>query len=179
MNNSAPLLVLIGPPGSGKSRIGKRVAKMLGSEFIDTDRRIVAAHGRIAEIFEMHGEQYFRSIERAIVAEVLKERAVVSLGGGAVLDNETQRELADKRVVLLSVSAVAVAKRIGGTKRPLLAGTSASDRIEAWQRIADSRRRMYEKLAQRTWDTSRRPIDQLAREIADWVEHDTAGIESL
>lgn len=162
----APVLVLIGAPGAGKTRLGKRVARILKEPFIDTDRRIVLRHGPIAQIFAGRGEQHFRRVERIEVARALAERAVVSLGGGAVLDPDTQRELADLPVVLVTVSAEAVASRIGD-KRPLLRAGG----VEAWERLVASRRETYERLASRSWDTSSRPIDAIAEEIADWVRN--------
>jgi shikimate kinase len=162
-------LVVIGAPGAGKTRLGKRIARLLRIPFIDTDKRIVAVHGPISQIFEEHGEAYFRGLEREVVAEALREVAVVALGGGAVLDPHTAAQLAGARVVQLTVSAEAVGERIGGNKRPLL-----KDGIEAWVRLVDSRRETYERLATRTWDTSTVPLDNLAAEIADWVEHDLA-----
>ncbi len=167
---SRPLVVFIGPPGAGKTRLGKRVARILGVPFIDTDRRIVAKHGAIADIFAQRGEAHFRGIEREVVAEALQQRAVVSLGGGAVLDAATQADLADHAVVHVTVSADAVALRIAGSKRPLVTS------IDSWSALADARRETYERLAKMTWDTSERPIDKIAMEIADWVtESSTTG----
>ncbi len=161
---SRPLVVLIGPPGAGKTRLGKRVARILGAPFIDTDRSIVAEHGAIADIFANQGEPRFRAIERAIVAEALKQPAVVSLGGGAVLNLETQAELVGHAVVLVTVSVDAIALRIAGSKRPLVTG------VTDWSRLVEARRDIYERLATQTWDTSNRPIDSIAMEIADWVK---------
>lgn len=163
--NPAPQLVLIGPPGAGKTRLGKRIARILRSDFIDTDRRIVAQHGPIAQIFAEQGETAFRRYERAVVAQALTESAVVSLGGGAVLDRDTQRELGGLRVVLVTVSPEAVEARISGSNRPLIA-----DGIASWSALVEARRETYERLATRTWDTSRRPIEHIAAEIAAWVE---------
>lgn len=162
-------LVVIGAPGAGKTRLGKRIARLLRVPFIDTDKRIVAVHGPINQIFEEHGEAYFRGIERQVVAEALREVAVVALGGGAVLDQHTAAQLAGARVAQLTVSAEAVVERIDGNKRPLL-----KDGIDAWVRLVESRRATYERLATRSWDTSTVPLDDLAAEIADWVEHDLA-----
>ena len=167
------LLILIGAPGAGKTRLGKRVARLLRIGFVDTDKRIVAAHGPIAQIFEEHGEEHFRRWERAVAAEALREAAVVSLGGGAVLDADTRADLVGQRVALLTVSAEAVAGRIGGGKRPLL-----KDGVEAWAALAESRRELYESLASRAWDTSTLPLDDIAGDIADWVRQDTAPVDA-
>ena len=157
--------------GSGKTKLGKRVATILGKPFVDTDRTIVAAHGTIADIFANLGEEHFRSLERLAVEDALAQDAVVALGGGAILNEQTQADLVDRRVALITVSAAAVAPRITGTKRPLLAGG-----IESWTRILESRREIYERLATRTWDTSSRPLTAIAAEIAAWAESDESRV---
>ena len=161
-----PYLVLIGAPAAGKTRLGKRVAKLLSVPFIDTDKRIVARHGVIAEIFAEHGEAHFRQLERDEVVTALHESAVVALGGGAVLDVQTQRDLAGHRVVMLTVSAQAVEARITSGKRPLVAG------IDSWKALVESRRELYEKLSTRTFDTSHRPLDEIAADIVSWIKEE-------
>jgi shikimate kinase len=173
--STRPIVVLVGPPAAGKSRIGKKVAKYLQRDFIDTDSVIVAENGPIAEIFRAKGEAAFRRIERDVVAQALSTEAVVSLGGGAVLDEQTRQQMAEQRVALLTVTPDAVRKRISGQNRPLLAAESSEGRLAAWQQLADSRRQVYESLATRSWDTSVRPITAIAREIADWATRDMAG----
>jgi len=157
-------IVLIGPPAAGKSRIGKRLAARLKVPFVDTDSLIVAEHGPISAIFAEHGEPHFRALERAIVARALGEHGVVSLGGGAVIDQGTQADLADARVVLLTVSPEAIAARIGNGKRPLVTD------VESWKRLVAARTDIYTALADYTADTSTRPIDTIVEEIAAWVE---------
>jgi shikimate kinase len=157
-------LVLIGPMGSGKTKLGRRIAAILGKPFLDTDRMIVADHGTVAQIFAEFGEAHFRALERVAVEDALAQDAVVALGGGAILNEQTQADLADRRVALIMVSAAAVASRISGTKRPLLTGG-----IESWAAILEGRRAIYERLASRTWDTSSRPLTAIAGEIADWA----------
>jgi shikimate kinase len=155
--------------GSGKTKLGKRVAASLGKPFIDTDRMIVAEHGTIADLFAQFGEAHFRALERVAVEDALAQDAVVALGGGAILNEQTQADLADRRVALITVSAAAVAPRIEGTKRPLLAGG-----IESWKQIYEARREIYDRLATRVWDTSSRPLAAIAAEIADWAASDEA-----
>ncbi len=157
-------VVLIGPPAAGKTRIGKRLAVRLGRPFIDTDHEIVAEHGPIPQIFAEHGEPHFRRLERDAVSRALTQHAVVSLGGGAVLDPETQADLAAASVILLTVKPEAVATRIGNAKRPLV-----SD-LESWQALVDSRAELYASLADYTTDTSAKPLDAIVEEIALWVE---------
>jgi shikimate kinase len=168
LSDSGALVVLIGAPGAGKTRTGKRVARLLGVPFIDTDKHIVAENGPITDLFATYGEPHFRRLERAAVATALAERAVVTLGGGAVLDADTQADLAAHRVVQLTVSANAVEARIAGGKRPLLA-----DGIGAWERLVAARQPIYDRLADVTIDTSRRPLDDVARQIVSWLGAET------
>ncbi|MDN4615475.1 shikimate kinase [Leifsonia sp. F6_8S_P_1B] len=157
-------VVLIGPPAAGKTRVGKRLAKRLHLPFVDTDAVVVAQHGPIPQIFAEHGEAHFRTLERAAVAEALVDPGVVSLGGGAILDPDTRADLADKRVVLVTVEPEAIADRINNAKRPLVTD------LESWKRLVAERRPLYESLADYTADTSRRPIETIVEEIAAWVE---------
>ncbi len=164
------IAVLIGAPGSGKTKTGKRVAKALGLDFIDTDRVIVAEHGPIAEIFEREGEAAFRAYERTAVARALRKRAVVSLGGGAVLDAATQHDLRDLPVVLLTVTRDGIEERLAAepdavTKRPLLRDGG----IAAWERLVEARGPLYERLATASFDTSHRPFEAIAEEVAAWL----------
>ncbi len=165
-----PLLIVIGPPGAGKSVLGKQVARLLRVPFVDTDRRIVAQHGPIATIFSERGEEWFRAAERLEVSRALGERAVVSLGGGAILNRDTRDDLAGQRVLLVTVSPEAVQRRLGGTARPLL-----RDGMESWKRIVEERREVYEQLATRTIDSSHRTAGSMAHELAEWVQREEQG----
>lgn len=158
------IVVLIGAPGAGKSRTGRRIARLLGAPVIDTDKVIVAEHGPIPAIFAAHGEPHFRELERAAVERALREPAVVTLGGGAVLDPATQAELAGLPVVQLTMSEEAARERIGGAKRPL-----ARD-PEAWARLVEARQPIYDRLAGLTIDTSKQPLDDVAKQIVQWLE---------
>jgi shikimate kinase len=158
-------VVLIGPPASGKSRVGRRLARRLKLPWIDTDRAIVAEHGSIPAIFAEHGEAHFRELERQAVVAALTQDAVVSLGGGAVLDLDTRSDLAALPVVLLTISDEAVEERLGkkAGSRPL------STDVDSWRALVDKRRPIYESLADLTVDTSTRPISKIADEIAEWA----------
>lgn len=168
MTNVSAKVVLIGPMAAGKTKIGKRVAKILGAPRYDTDKVFVSQHGEIAQFFETHGEPAFRAIESALVRETTAEPAVVSLGGGAVLDPASQELLVTLPVVYLTVSAEAVASRLGEGKRPLV----ADEGVTAWKRIFEARQPIYERLASRTYDTSRGNLDEIADDIAHWVASD-------
>ena len=161
---AGPLVVLIGPPAAGKTRVGKRVARILKVPFIDTDRAIVAEFGSIPEIFATRGESAFRALETAAVGTALGQRAVVSLGGGAVMTPSVAAELAGHPVVLLTITAESAAERLDPDSRPLV-----RDGIGAWVELVERRMPTYITLAVATWDTSSRPIDHIAAEIAEWA----------
>lgn len=158
-------LVLVGPMAAGKTSVGRRVARRLHLPFVDTDKRIAAEHGPIPALFAEHGEQYFRAVEREAVAAALGEGGVLSLGGGAVTDEGTRSLLHEQHVVFLTVSPDAVADRIAGGGRPLLAG---DDPVARWVQIFEERRGWYEDVASVTFDTSRRPMQRIADEIVAW-----------
>lgn len=151
---------------SGKTKVGKRVARYLGVGFLDTDQVIVARHGAIADIFRDQGEPAFRAIERDTVTEALRSDGIVSLGGGAVLDADTQADLREQTVVFLHAPAYVVAGRLSleAGKRPLVANGIAD-----WERIFAERRPIYASLADHTVDTSTGRFDDIARGIAAWL----------
>jgi shikimate kinase len=159
------MIVFIGPSGAGKSRLGKRVARLLDVPYADTDKMIVADHGPIPDIFRQHGEPHFRDLERQAVVRGLTGDGVLSLGGGAILDPATQADLDDHTVVFLTITPEAVAERIAGdTDRPLVAGG-----VDSWLALNAPRWPIYERLADATFDTSHRPNDRLAEEVAAWL----------
>ncbi len=141
-------IVLIGPPGAGKSTVGKALADHLSLEFLDTDALIEQSTGKsITDIFVVDGEPIFRAIELEILASVLKsEGAVVSLGGGAPISDEAQALISksDSHVIFLDVSLSTAAPRVGFNRdRPLLLGNPRAQ----WQALSDQRRPIYELLA--------------------------------
>jgi len=149
--------------GAGKSRVGQRLAASVDAPFVDTDVRIVERYGPIDEIFDREGEEYFRIVEREVVADALREEAVISLGGGAVLHPDTRDDLADLQVVWLKVSREAVAPRLTGGTRPLL----AEGGLAAWSAILEARAPIYRELADLDIDTSRRSVARIVDEITE------------
>lgn len=121
---TGPRVVLVGPPGAGKTTVGRLLADLLSVGFRDTDADVELAAGKpIADIFLDDGEEAFRSLERTAVAMALAEHeGVLSLGGGAVLSPATRELLTGHRVVYLSVGLAAAATRVGLSRdRPVLA----------------------------------------------------------
>ncbi|WP_336696546.1 shikimate kinase [Curtobacterium sp. USHLN213] len=170
---AAPV-VIIGPMGAGKSSVGKRVAKALGVPFTDTDRVIVREHGPIPGIFADRGEAAFRELEAAAVRAALSTGGVIAVGGGAVTHVATREALAGARIVLLTVSPEAVADRIAGSDRPLL----ASGGIDAWQTIMDARAATYAELAHAVFDTSRRPMSRVVDDVVAWLRDGTPPVRT-
>ncbi|MFG6445681.1 shikimate kinase [Microbacterium sp. P06] len=166
MTSSSDSLVLIGPMGAGKTSIGRRVAKALGTTFTDTDAALAREHGAIPQIFTDHGEAHFRRLEREAVRTSLGSGGVVSLGGGAILDPSTRADLAAHRVVFLTVEPRVVASRLRDDSRPLLAGDDAMTR---WLAIYAERRPLYEEVADVTFDTSTGPLQAAVEAIAAWA----------
>lgn len=156
-----PRAVLIGAPAAGKTRLGKRIARILDVPFLDTDKMVVAAHGPIPEIFAQHGEAQFRLWERDAVIEALASSGIVAFGGGAVVNPATQADLAGLTVIHVSITAEAAEKRLVDDSRPLLAGG-----IDAWKAIVAARLPIYDRVSTMTVDTSRRPLDHIAEEVA-------------
>jgi len=159
-----PRVVLVGPPGSGKSAVGRRLAERLGLPFRDTDSDVEADQGRsIADIFVDEGEGAFRALESAAVAAALADHGgVLALGGGAVLDPQTRQLLRGLPVVYLEVSIADAAKRIGLNRdRPLLVGNPRGQ----WIRLMDDRRGLYEEVATVTVSTDGVTADEAADRV--------------
>ena len=159
-----PLVVLIGPPGAGKTTVGELLAGRHGVAFRDTDRDIERTAGStISDIFVNEGEAAFRTMERAAVREALTGHdGVLALGGGAVLADETRELLAGQRVVFLDVGLTAAVERVGlNRSRPLLA---VNPRAELARMLAE-RRPLYEQVATLVIDTNGRSPADVADEI--------------
>lgn len=160
----SPKLVIVGPPGAGKTTIGRLVADRLGGELRDTDTDVERLAGKpISEIFIDEGEAVFRSLERAAVAAAIAEHdGVVALGGGAVLDERTRALLASLRVVFLDVGLADAAARVGLNRdRPLLIGNPRAQ----LNRLMNERRPLYVDVATITVDTSGRTPEDVADEV--------------
>jgi shikimate kinase len=161
----APKAVLVGLPGSGKSTIGRRLAKALGVGLLDTDAAIEQQTGRsIADIFATDGEPEFRRIEEQVVRAALADHdGVLSLGGGAVTSPGVCDALAGHTVIYLEIGAREGVRRTGGTAvRPLLAGP---DHAEKYRALMAQRVPLYRRVATIRVDTNRRNPGAVVRNI--------------
>ncbi len=160
-------MVLVGPPGSGKTTVGRVLARRLGLGFTDVDALIVERAGKsIAAMFTEDGEDAFRALERAVVAEALTATdGVLALGGGSVLAAVTRERLRGHRVVHLKVGLADGIRRTGmSTARPLLAGVNPRATFKA---LLDARAPLYREVATVEIDTSRRSPTQVARAVLE------------
>jgi shikimate kinase len=167
----SPLVVLIGPPGAGKSAVGPLVADLLGVPFRDTDSDVAQAAGKpVGDIFVEDGEERFRELERAAVTSALGGQAagtaggeVLAVGSGAVSDEGVRQLLAGLPVVYLSASFGTLVKRIGMDRPRVVVPGNPRGRLRA---MLNERLPLYQGLAAVTVETDDLDLDELAAQIA-------------
>lgn len=167
---NSPKIILIGPPGAGKSTVGKALAKKMNCTFADTDRLIEAEVGKkISEIFVESGEEIFRDHEARTVKNSLSNfDGVLALGGGAPINPESQKLLDETKstIVFLDVSLSQAANRVGfNRERPLLLVNPR----QQWQELMNTRRPIYEKLADVKISTDSVKPQEVAEQIVKWL----------
>ena len=165
-----PPIILIGPPGAGKTSVGKALAKKLSLNFLDSDKVVEERSGKsIPEIFITDGEPAFREMERAAVIDLIENQdGVIALGGGSVMDLEVSKRLLPMaNVVFLDVSISNAAPRVGFNRdRPLLLGNPR----QQWIALMEKRRSTYEALAKARVSTdNKKPVEvveEIVKELA-------------
>src|SRR4051794_30723213 len=161
----APVAVVVGPPGAGKSTVGRLLAGLLAVPFADSDALIEAQAGKsIPDIFIDDGEPVFRAMETSTIAAALTSfDGVLALGGGAILDEGTRTALAGRTVVYLSVELNDAVKRVGLVGgRPLL---NVNPRATL-RHLMEQRRPLYTAVATHTVKTDGREPEEIADELA-------------
>ena len=161
-------IVLIGPPGAGKSSIGRSLSKEMDMPFIDSDSEIEKiAQKKISEIFVDDGEPAFRKIEVEVVSSLLRDfSGVIALGGGAPMNAEIQGKLekSDFPVIFIDVSISQAANRVGFNKdRPLL----LINPRQQWMNLMSERRPIYERLATDTVSSDSNKPAEVAKIIRE------------
>ncbi|MDP9429680.1 MAG: shikimate kinase [Actinomycetota bacterium] len=170
MTGRRPLLVLVGPPSSGKTTVGTVLAGRIGVPFRDTDTDVEAQTGqRVADLFVDLGEPHFRALEESAVAVALQEHdGVLALGGGAVLSAATRERLtgytrAGGTVVWLDVDLASAAERVGLNRgRPVL-GLNPRATLRT---LLAARAPLYAEVATVTVPTGGREVGEVVDEVA-------------
>lgn len=159
---------LIGPMGSGKTTIGRHLAKALKLEFIDSDQAIEQRTGAdIPWIFDIEGEEGFRKRERAVIEELTRQRGIVlATGGGAVIDPLNRADLtAHGVVVFLQASVEKILSRTAKSQnRPLLQTEDPRARVEE---LLAARDPLYREIADIIVDTDKRGVKSTVNLILD------------
>jgi shikimate kinase len=170
-HRTPPLVVLIGPPGAGKSAVGPLVAARLGVAFRDTDAEVGAAAGKpVGDIFIENGEEAFRALEREAAARALADHGalrqhggVLALGSGAILSDRIRALLDGLPVVYLSADFGTIERRVGLERPRVVVPGNPRGRLRAMLAERDP---LYQSLAAVTVPTDDLDLEELADQIA-------------
>jgi shikimate kinase len=162
------VVVLVGPPGAGKSSVGRLLASKLGVPFADTDDLVARGAGKpVGDIFVEDGEQVFRELERGAVARGLDavgpDGGVLALGSGAVLDLEVRQMISRRRVVYLEAGFATVARRSGMDRPRVVIPGNPRGQLRA---MLEERRPIYVDLASLTVPTDDMAPEEVVADLA-------------
>ncbi|MFO8154802.1 MAG: shikimate kinase AroK [Pseudomonadota bacterium] len=159
-------IFLVGPMGVGKTTVGRQLAANLKKDFLDADRAIEERTGAsIPLIFDIEGEEGFRTRERGIIDELTREHGLVlATGGGAVLDPDNRRHLVERGYVIYLYAPVErlYERTYRDRNRPLLQTEDPKGRLEELMRERDP---LYREVADRVLETGNRPVRQVVRDL--------------
>ena len=164
-------IVIIGFMGSGKTRVGKQLAKDMALPFVDLDKIITKKMNlSIRELLERFGEPYYRALETLALKQLIhdKDRKVISLGAGLPLQEQNEKYLKEiGTIVYLKGSLATLKKRLEGSRKdPLLDG---DDRDEKIKKLLKQRDPVYEKFADIKVVTGEKPFEELIRDIEEKI----------
>ena len=168
-------LFLIGFMGTGKSTVGKILARKLGWKFIDSDLKIQnKAKHKIADIIDQHGIRYFRKLESKIIADICKShQQVVALGGGSVLNSVNRKRLEASGIMiqLEAKTRTIYSRLIGDQDRPLIRANTHKKQREKIQKLYRKRKKYYQASKSVKIITDHMKPDEVATEVQRYMGH--------
>ncbi len=163
-------IVLVGLMGAGKSTVGRRLATVIGRQFIDSDHEIEHAAGcSISDIFAIHGEDIFRDLEQRVIHRLLENnQLVLATGGGAWMQAKVRRDIAQRALtVWLRADIEVLLDRVGKRNhRPLL---ETGDKRAILQKLMDERYPIYAK-ADLVVDSGHGPHEAVVLQVIDAIK---------
>lgn len=167
--HTRPKVVLVGPPGAGKTTIGRRLGRALSLPLVDSDQLIEQESGRpCGSVFAELGETAFRELEARHVADALRTGGVVSLGGGAVLTESTRELLSQHTVVWVDISAEEGVRRTSGdSSRPVL---ESANPAAHYRSLLETRGPLYREVADHRVRSDCRTPQQIVADVLSFLE---------
>lgn len=166
-------IIVIGFMGSGKTRVGKRLAGDLGLEFLDVDKKIMSdMKMSISDLHDRFGEPFYRALETKTIKDLLEsdKRIVLSVGSGLPMQQQNAKYLKKLgTIIYLNATVETLKKRLeGDNSRPLLRGYNLEERIT---KLLETRAPVYEELADIIVTTGEQTFNSLVKEIEEKLEN--------